>query len=68
MLLPTQLRSPLAALCLLLIALPGAQRAVAQDSIEWSGPFLARLAQVDRQTPGQLGVYEIGRASCRERV
>lgn len=31
--------------------------AVAQDGIEWSGPFLARLALVDRQTPGRLGVY-----------
>lgn len=57
MLLPAPLRSPLAALCLLLTTLPLAQRAVAQDSIEWSGPLLARLAQVDRQTPGQLGVY-----------
>jgi beta-lactamase class A len=34
-----------------------AQTAVAQEAFEWSGPFLARLAQVDRQTPGQLGVY-----------
>ena len=57
MLLPAPLRSPIAVLCLLLITLPLAQRAVAQDSIEWSGPLLARLAQVDRQTPGQLGVY-----------
>ena len=57
MLLPAQLRSPFAALCLLLITLSLAQRAVAQDSIEWSGLFPRAPAQVDRQTPGQLGVY-----------
>ncbi|MBA1261446.1 serine hydrolase [Stutzerimonas sp. NM35] len=31
--------------------------AVAQEGFEWSEPFLARIAQVDEQTPGRLGVY-----------
>lgn len=34
-----------------------AHTTLAQEAFEWSGPFLARLAQVDRQTPGRLGVY-----------
>lgn len=54
------LRLPAAATRLLLAALLCAstgQTAIAQEAFEWSGPFLARLAQVDRQTPGHLGVY-----------
>lgn len=46
-------RAVLAALLLGMLS----SSAVAQDGIEWSGPFLARLAQVDSQTPGRLGVY-----------
>lgn len=53
------LRLPVAGRLLLaaLLLVTQDQPAVARDTFEWSGPFLARIARVDRQTPGQLGVY-----------
>ena len=60
MYLPTLLRLPVTATRLALAALlygAASPSAIAQEALEWSAPFLERLAQVDQQTPGQLGVY-----------